>query len=165
MSVNLIVDYVGAVDALLTLLRRYLGRHISAIRIGPVELNLRGTVEASHAETFQKIEAARTHLADAVVALDKLKDQYAAEGDRLEQLLADIAAKRADYVAAVKDRDLAKTLLAADQERLQEVLGMERLRQGKIAGFVGGVLASLLATAVWVWGPVLWKVAVGIWRK
>jgi DNA repair exonuclease SbcCD ATPase subunit len=151
----MLLAYIDGVEFILRILRKALSKYLRVIRVGPVELELKGATARSYDETFRKISEAKQHLSEAVESLDSLKAQYADENNRLGSLLHDVKQKRSEYETASQELRLTKDLLAKDRDALRKALGIDE-RRGKIAGFVGGVAASLVATVVWVWLPHLW---------
>ena len=144
--------YIDTVEQLV----RLLSRHFRSVRFGPLELELRRKTEREFDVTFAKIEKARTNMAEAVTALDDLRDQYTTEQDRLTKLLAEVKEKRAEYATATSDLVKTRELLQRDQDSLRRILGIND-RRSKIVGFISGVLASLVATALWFLLPKLWQ--------
>jgi hypothetical protein len=51
-----------------------------------------------------------------------------------------------------EERELSQKLLKEDKAKLKDVLGFYQLRESrsdKLLGFIGGVLASLVAAGIW----------------
>jgi len=159
---DMMFAYIDSIETILKLIQKLIGRHFKTIRIGPLELELRGQSTRTFEETFQKLNSAQKHLTDAVESLDTLRAQYIEENDRLTRLLEQVNTKKAEYDKTSNDLSLTKDLLQKDQDTLKRVLGVNE-RRAKIAGFISGVLASLLATVIWVYGPKVWPWLWSLW--
>lgn len=107
-------------------------------------------------ETLQKVEAAQEHLTDAIEAIDIIRDQVVSERSQLDVLLNEVEQKKTQYKEATSDLKTTKELLNHDQEKLRTALGVNSSRE-KIIGFLSGIIASVLATAIWVFGSKLWE--------
>jgi hypothetical protein len=101
-----------------------------------------------------KLNAASKHLRDALGAIEQMRVVYDREEERLTNLIADLNEKREQLGKLAKDHEVAAKLRNQDVEAVRSVLGIgeiERaIRGGKIAGFVTGVLASILASIIFL---------------
>ncbi|WP_319521684.1 hypothetical protein [uncultured Desulfosarcina sp.] len=114
------------------------------------------TLDNSYNATLKKINDAQTQFSEAVEAIELLKSEYLEENERLGNLMNEVKTKKAEYEKTSNKLDLTKDMLQKDQEALKKVLGIDE-RRSKIAGFLSGVIASIVATAIWVYGPKIWK--------
>jgi hypothetical protein len=114
-------------------------------------------------ETLQKVETAQAHLTDAIESIDVIREQVVTERQELDGLLAEVQKKREQYKEATNDLETTQQLLNQDQEKLRTALGVNSSRE-KIIGFVSGVIASIVATAIWVFGPKLWALVASLWQ-
>lgn len=108
-------------------------------------------------ETLQKVELAQEHLTEAIAAIDVIREQVVSERGQLDSLLAEVEKKKQQYREATQDLETTQNLLEQDQDRLRTALGVNTSKE-KIVGFVSGVIASILATALWVFGTALLKI-------
>lgn len=152
--------YISLVDNLLGSLLRQVAKSFGVIRIGPFVVELRSPTKANYADTLRKIAAAQEHLGSATESIDAMKSEFSTEKQRLDKLLKEITEKRSEYEAAAAELDTARELLGKDRGQLRSVLGLDE-RRGRISGFVAGVVASLLATALWTQGPALLRLVQG----
>jgi hypothetical protein len=105
-------------------------------------------------ETLLKVETAQKHLTDAIEAIDIIKEQVVIERAQLDTLLTEVEQKREQYKEATSDLRTTQELLNQDQEKLRAALGVNSSRE-KLIGFISGVIASIFATAIWVFGSKL----------
>ncbi len=161
---RLLFNYIDGIDAFAGVFAKLLKRYFKKIRLGPFEFQLRQETAESYETTFKKIEAAQRNLAEAVEALDSLKVEYLDENKRLGKLLDDVKKKREEYHDATRELDVIKNLTSEEREQLRRSLGFND-RRSKIVGFIAGVLASLIATGLWVGIPKLWVLIVDLWTK
>ncbi len=105
-------------------------------------------------ETLEKVSVAQQHLTDAIESIDVIRQQVVAERTQLDQLLAEVENKRAQYNEATSDLKATQNLLTQDQEKLRAALGVNSSRE-KLIGFLSGIIASIIATAIWVLGSSL----------
>src|SRR5574340_260910 len=119
---------------------------------------------ASPDDPAAKLELARRQLLEALDAIDSLKMQYSHYRDRLDVVVKELSQKQLEYGDIVVINDSARRLLARDQGRLQDLLGITALRasrRGRIVGFASGVVASLVATAIAFGLQLAWR----MWRE
>lgn len=106
-------------------------------------------------DTLHKVEKAQEHLTDAVEAIGIIKNQAIKEKDQLDNLLAEVQQKRQQYEDVKEDLNLTKDLLNKNKDKLKAALGINSTRD-RLMGFISGVIASVLATAIWVFGSKIW---------
>ena len=149
---SVLATYINVVEQAL----RYLSRYFRTVRLGPVSIELRTAAEREFGQTIEKIARAQENLTEAIAAIDDVKTKYTDEKTRLDELIAQVRIKRAEYERAAQDLVRTKELLAEDQERLRRLLGLND-RRSKIVGFISGVLASLTTAVIWFVLPWLWR--------
>lgn len=113
-------------------------------------------LETPLGETLQKVEIAQEHLTDAIEAIDVIREQVVSERKQLDILLAEVEKKRTQYNEATNDLQTTQQLLNQDQEKLRTALGVNSSRE-KIIGFLSGIVASIIATVIWVLGSKVWS--------
>jgi len=158
-----LLQYINGVEAVVDLLNKILARHFKSIKIGSIEIQLRGDAAAAYEATFAKIEKAQANLAEAVDTLDVLKMEYTQESSRLAKLLEEVQRKRTEYRDATKELTFLQNLTEKERNQLKRSLGVDD-RKSKVIGFVSGVLASVIATALWVGVPKMWNATSGLWH-
>lgn len=149
---SLLINYIDGIEAVGNILYKYLGKRFKSLKVGPLELQLRGETEKTHEATLAKLQNAHTSLAEAVEAIDVIRFECATESDRLAKLVEDINTKRAEAKATNDELSYLQKLTDEERNLLKTSLGVNDKRS-KIAGFISGVLASVLATALWVGVP------------
>lgn len=105
-------------------------------------------------ETLQKVTVAQQHLTDAIESIDVMREQVVAERTQLNKLLAEVEKKKAQYNEATSDLRATQNLLTQDQKKLRTALGVSYSRE-KLIGFFSGIIASIIATAIWALGSSL----------
>jgi vacuolar-type H+-ATPase subunit I/STV1 len=102
---------------------------------------------------LKKIEAARQNLSEALTAMDELKEASEQNRRDLEALTSAIARAESDKADLNAQLEALKKLSSLDTEVVREALriptDVDKWKE-RIWGFVvGGVIAGLVATAVW----------------
>jgi len=146
---------IGAVDFIEAIARLRLG---AAARLS-VELVQQASGLGKPPETSDptaKLEAAAENVREALTALVEIKSVYLAEESRLNELLTSLREKQSELARLQASHEAAERLRQEDAHALRNVLGINELegavRSGKIAGFITGVLASLLASLIFLGG-------------
>lgn len=119
------------------------------------EDNSRQTVD----ERIAKIDAARENLSEALAAIDELKAAATANKLDLEEALANLGKTHAEQAAARRELDLVRKVADSDVEAFQRIAGVPsrtQIAKERALGFAFGVIASLLASAIWWLGAKLW---------
>jgi len=137
MMVDVIKLYINLIERVFELLEKKKSRR----RISRSTFN----------ETINKVETAQNNLADAVEAIEIIKEEVISEKAKLDDLLKDVQRKRNEHERTSSELKTAQELLEKDQEKLKVALGINTTRD-RILGFVGGVVASIVATALWILG-------------
>jgi multidrug efflux pump subunit AcrA (membrane-fusion protein) len=137
LPVTLVDSYINLVGKIVVAAWRF-------YRTGQLDLPRR----APYAATLEKLDTAKRNVTEALVALDRLRSEYSTEMVRLEKLITDTETKRTEYQSTLAQLKDTKNLLANDQAALREALGIND-RLSKVVGFISGVFASLVATALW----------------
>jgi septal ring factor EnvC (AmiA/AmiB activator) len=153
---SMIVSYIDSIELIIKVFQKLIRRNLKSIRVGPIEIELKKSVDNSYNATLKKINDAQTHFSEAIEAIELLKTEYLEENERFGNLMNELKTKKAEYEKTSNELDLTKNMLQKDQEALKKVLGIDE-RRLKIAGFLSGVIASIVATAIWVYGPKIWK--------
>ena len=161
MLTDILSLYIDSIESLVKILTKVLSKHFKRIKIGPFEFQLRRDSAEAYTTTFKKIEKAQANLSEAVDALDGLKDEYSAESKRLSTLLDDVKKKREEAEHASRELNFLQKITGEEREQLKRSLGLND-RRSKLIGFASGVLASVIATSLWVGVPKVWN-AVSKW--
>ena len=135
--------------------------HIRADRAS-VEFMPKGAPRQSIDERIEQIESARLSLVEALDAIDELK--FAAERNKLELVatLQTLAATQTQSATAEKELEAVREIAKSDIGVFQRLAGVPSRRQvakERFIGFLLGIAASVLASAVWwalsKWWPLL----------
>ena len=119
-----------------------------------VELMPKGTPRQSIDERIEQIESARLSLVEALGAIDELK--LGAERNKLElaSTLQALAATQTQSASAEKELETLREIARSDIAVFQKLAGVPSRREvakERFIGFLVGVAASVLASALW-WG-------------
>jgi flagellar motility protein MotE (MotC chaperone) len=107
---------------------------------------------ATYEDTLQKLAQTRKQLEQAIAVVDTLHTDVAAKKKELDRVLQTIHSKEEEKQTLEQETALSRRLLQEDGDRLREVIGLYELRRSrtdKVGGFLGGVLASLVAAGIW----------------
>lgn len=99
-------------------------------------------------ERIAKLDVAREHLADALFAIDGLK--HSAEDSKVElaELQRRFAVLEEQKVSAETKLAGIKEVTRTDIEAFRTLAGIPNVRRERLIGFVSGLTASLIATAL-----------------
>lgn len=111
-------------------------------------------VKSPLGETIEKVEIAQNHLSDAIEAISLIKEQAVDERHRLDKLLEEVKKKHEEHSQAVQELETAQDLLSQNKVNLRSVLGISPVRE-RIIGFFSGVVTSMFASGLWVFGSFL----------
>jgi len=146
-AANFVEMYVKAIEWLIN----KLGLNLGAVKFGPIEFDLKTRAESSYDETLKKIDQTKQHLSDAIMHIDTMKSEIISKKHQLNQVIGLIQDREQEKRQLDKEFQVSKQLRDEEAERLRTLLGATELREprtGKLAGFISGVLASLLAAAI-----------------
>lgn len=103
-------------------------------------------------ERLAKIDHARDNLADALEAMDDLRRQAEENKHALEALNRAVQGATRERDAVTSELDTVRSLAALDTETVRRALGVPspaRVWAERLISFVLGVVASLVASAIW----------------
>ncbi len=109
--------------------------------------------ELSVDDRLVKLDVARSSLNQALSAIDELKKQADHNKKEADLALQDVLALEEDKEELEADR----RFIASDVERFKKLAGVRSSsgrRRDKIAGFISGVIASIIATSL---------ISLGVW--
>jgi chromosome segregation ATPase len=156
MLATIISDYVESLEKIL----RFVRIRVHNIRVGPLEFELKQSRYSSYEETIDKIEKTKGHLKDAIEAVDTLQSEITTKKKELDYILDSVRKSEKDKERVEGEYQLSRKLLSEDSEKLKEVLGFYKItksRTDKVNGFIGGVLASLVAAGIWALVTIILK--------
>lgn len=116
-----------------------------------VSLIYQGT-QQSLDERLAKIDVARENLAEALRAMDEIRDQAKDNKYALEALNRELEGTSLEKENAAKEIETLRSLAQLDTETVRRALGVPttRRRMGELSfSFILGIVASL--TAAWIW--------------
>jgi multidrug efflux pump subunit AcrA (membrane-fusion protein) len=138
----------------------FVGFGLSRIRISAGLAGARIAIEPKSKmidSRLAKIDLARGALEESLAAIEQLKIE--AENNKIEHQKSQ---RELDEALSSKDdaeRKLVavRSLIAQDIEAFQVVAGVPNVRRERLIGFASGVIASTIATALWVGGSIFLK--------
>lgn len=108
--------------------------------------------ERSIDERLEKIETARQNLAEALTAMDEMRDVAESNKRDLERLTNSISKAESDKADLNAQLDALKQIAAIDSDAVREALRLptevDKWKE-RIWGFIFGLIAGLIATVVW----------------
>lgn len=116
-----------------------------------VSLIYKGT-QQSLDERLAKIDVARENLAEALRAMDEIRDQAKDNKHALEALNRELEGTSREKENAAKEIETLRSLAQLDIETVRRALGVPtaRRRMGELSfSFILGIIASL--AAAWIW--------------
>lgn len=121
---------------------------ISIRVIGP------GSAGLSIDERIAKLDAAREYFHEGIKAIDELRLSAEDNKKELEESLKKIKYLETQKVSAQEELAALKQIMSADVEAFRKLAGIAspaQIRRERFVGFIAGVFASLIASALW-WG-------------
>jgi hypothetical protein len=67
----------------------------------------------------------------------------------LDNLLNSVKTTASQKRIIEEEREISQQLLKEDRKKLKEILSFYELKPDKVFGFIGGVIASLVAAGIW----------------
>ncbi|NQU68423.1 MAG: hypothetical protein HQ510_10815 [Candidatus Marinimicrobia bacterium] len=147
-------DIITIIDLYIKLIAKILKKvnvKYRRIRVRPLEFELKNEPETSYEKTLEQIETTKEHLNDAISSVDNLKNEFMDKKKELDNIVNNIISKQKEKENIDEKFELTQRLLAEESSNLKEVLGVNKIKESssdKVAGFVGGVIASLVAAAI-----------------
>lgn len=100
-------------------------------------------------ERIAKIDEARTNLQDALSALDDLKLEAEKNKTELEEALKRLEETKAGHAAEARQLKHIRAIAEADITAFRRLAGVPVQGRERLIGFLGGVVASLIAALIW----------------
>lgn len=152
MFFDIIAEAISIYVRLLEKLFQRISIRFRGVRIGPLEFELKKGVDSPFEKTLEKIELTKDYLSEAIGAIENLKSEVLDKKRELEDVISSLNLKNKEKEALREEYNLSKRLLAEESEKLKAVLGLYEIKEsrtGKVVGFIGGVLASLVASLLY----------------
>ncbi len=152
MIVNVITDIIEIYVKLFEKIFRGLRVKFRGVRIGPLEFEFKKNSDTSYGKTLEKIETTKTHLNEAISAIDNIKTEIFQKKQELDRLIESLTFSKNQKETVDKEYEVSKRLRDEEAEKLRKVIGLYELKEsktGKVAGFVAGIVASLVAAIIY----------------
>ncbi len=112
---------------------------------------------SSAAERIRKLDEAKDSLVEGLEAIEELKREAKVSQVEVEKALGQITALEENKASLEQELKHVKTLIKADVNTFRKVAGLSDadVQKERILGFVSGVLASIIASALisgTIWG-------------
>jgi hypothetical protein len=114
-------------------------------------------------ERIARLDDARAALSEGLDAIDELRQDATrakAEHAGVVSALETALANRDD---AEKKLEAVRGIISQDVNAFREVAGVSDIRKERLIGFASGVCASIIASAIWTWGPSAAHWIGGLW--
>ena len=115
-----------------------------------VPLGLDRLITPSVDTRLAKLEDARRYLLESLEAVDELKRDAEQNKRDLESALAELQVTMADRDAAHEELRSIRTVMSADIAACRNLAGVPNVMKERVIGCVAGIIASLVATIMWV---------------
>jgi chromosome segregation ATPase len=99
-------------------------------------------------ERIEKLDVAREHLADALLAIDDLKNTAKDSKIELAELQNRFTVLEEQKASAESKLEEIQIVTRSDIEAFRTLAGIPNVRRERFIGFVSGLVASLIATAI-----------------
>jgi len=104
-------------------------------------------------ERIKKIDIARTNLLEGLHAIDELKQTAEENKSELESALLKLQELEQDKAIAEGELEQIKHIASTDISTFQKNAGIQTkndIKKERVIGFISGVIASLIATAIFI---------------
>lgn len=111
-------------------------------------------------ERLNKFDDIKTYLMEAAAAVEDLKTQAEENKAAKERLLADLSVLQENQRQVQEETRAISEATKADVEAFRKLAGIpseNEIKKNRIWGFIGGVVASLVAAVIWWAGEALVK--------
>lgn len=105
-------------------------------------------------ERIAKIDAARENLEEALAALGRLKSEAEQNKLALAEALRRLDETKAGHAREAQQLEQIRAIAEADVSAFRRLAGINPARE-RLVGFLGGVVASLLAAGLWKLGELI----------
>lgn len=144
---SVLIDYTNFIAKILRVLSVVVG-------VGGVTVEFEKKAQQSLDERIAKLDAAQKNLADGIEAIEQLK--HDAERTKRDVTFAAEQLQRLseDKEEAAKQLESIRRAANSDIDAFRQLAGVPTeasIRRERVVGFVGGVIASLVASAI-IWG-------------
>jgi len=118
---------------------------------GGIEISFDRQVEESIDERIRKIAIARANLVDGLAAIDELRMSAEENKKEVQTALEQLAVMERDKADLQEKLQSVRQVISSDVQAFREVAGIPSkldIRKERVVGFVSGVIASIVASAV-----------------
>ena len=133
------------------LIAKILKRIRLRIKNGEFEISFDRQVEASIDERIRKIDVARANLVEGLSAIDELRKSAEDNKKEVKAALEQLAMLEQDKADLQEKLDSVRQVISRDVQAFREVAGVPSpsgIRRERVIGFVGGVVASIVASGI-----------------
>ncbi|MCW2393770.1 MULTISPECIES: hypothetical protein [unclassified Sphingobium] len=130
------------------------------LRAMGVDATISGGSRRSVDQRIARLDEAKAALSESLEAIDELRAD--AEAARVEHATVVHALNTAlsNKDDAQQKLESIRRIIAQDVSAFQEIAGVPDIRRERTIGFLSGICASIVATAIWVWAPKVWPLIV-----
>lgn len=126
------------------------GLHIS-VGISGISVGFQEEAQHSLDQRVAKLDAARANLVDGIQAIDQLMAEAQKNKTEIVEAAQQISRLNADKQSLYEELNAIKSLVTADVDAFRKVAGVPTatdIRRERLIGFVSGIVASLIASAL-----------------
>ena len=129
-------------------------------RVTGIELPSTTKAEVSIDERILKLDAARQNLVDGIEALDQLKSEADRNKKELRSAIEQVSLIQQDKEVLSKELEDVQAIMQNDVKAFQNLAGIpssDEIFKERIIGFISGVIASMIASAIWFFAGEIYK--------
>lgn len=126
------------------------GLHVT-VGISGMSVGFQEEAQQSLDQRVAKLDAARANLVDGIQAIDQLMAEAQKNKTEIAEAAQQISRLKADKQTLAEELNAIKSVVTADVDAFRKIAGVPTvndIRRERLIGFVSGVVASLIASAL-----------------
>lgn len=104
-------------------------------------------------ERIARLDEARAALSEGLDAINELRQDATRAKVEHASVISALETALANRDDAEKKLEAIHGIITQDVKAFREVAGVSDIRKERLIGFVSGVFASIIASALWTWAP------------
>jgi len=141
---SLLIIYIELVAKVLR------GLHVS-VGLSGISVGFQEEAQQNLDQRVAKLDAARANLVEGIQAIDQLMAEAQKNKAEIEEAAQQISRLQADKQTLAENINAIKSVVTADVDAFRKIAGVPTvsdIRRERFIGFVSGIVASLIATAL-----------------
>jgi len=108
-------------------------------------------------ERINKLDETRKNLLESLEVVDELKKDAHSSKQQLEEALAQLELARTEHTSKQQEIENLRQIARSDIASFRQMAGVPNMWLERLVGFVGGIVASLIASILWYFGAKLFE--------